>query len=247
MGRAGNALKQVLETYKISQNKLATALEVERSVVNRWFHGQVDPNGETIVAIVQTLQSLNPQAAERFIQLYLGDLLRPAAATVQLRPTQPDDLDFVLAAEQHPDSNPYVFQWSRDQHLASFTNPDMAHLIVETVQTGSGELQAAQTVGYVILAGLLDPNQSIQLCRIVIAFKNRGYGKAALEQVKQFAFQTHSAHRLWLDVKVSNERAQAVYRRAGFTVEGTLRDCLKTANGFESLIVMSLLRPDYKT
>ncbi len=239
MGRAGSALKQVLETYKISQNRLATALQVERSVVNRWFHGQVDPNGETIVAIVQALRTLNATAAERFIQLYLGDLMRPTNATVQLRPSQPADLDFVLAAEQHPDNSPYVWQWSREQHLAALTHPDIAHLIIE--------VPTRQTpVGYVILIGLQNPNQSIQLCRIVIEVKNQGYGKATLKQVKQLAFQTYNAHRLWLDVKVGNDRAQAVYHDAGFIIEGTFRDYVKTPQGYDSYRIMSLLRPEYQ-
>jgi diamine N-acetyltransferase len=250
MGRAGTALKDVLEAYGISQNRLAIALQVKPSVVNRWFHGQVDPNGETIVAIVRTLGEINIKAAERFIQLYLGDLLRPAAL-VQLRPTQPVDLNFVLTAEYHPDSRPYVSQWSHEQHLAALTDPDIAHLMIETANEtaaipGSGEPapEPAQPVGYAIIAGLCDPNQCIELRRLVIVPKERGYGKAALAQIKQFAFQTHSAHRLWLDVKVGNDRAQAVYRAAGFTAEGTLRDGIKTADGFESLIIMSLLRPD---
>jgi hypothetical protein len=42
MGRAGKALKQALETYRISQNKLAVALSVDRSIVFRWFHEQTD-------------------------------------------------------------------------------------------------------------------------------------------------------------------------------------------------------------
>ena len=76
MGRAGKALRKTLETYRISQNKLATALEVDRSVVNRWFHEQVDPNGETIVEIVLALKAMNPDAAEAFVQTYLGDLVQ---------------------------------------------------------------------------------------------------------------------------------------------------------------------------
>ncbi|MBD2090592.1 helix-turn-helix transcriptional regulator [Microcoleus sp. FACHB-1515] len=75
MGRAGEALKRTLEAHRISQNRLAVELQVDRAVVNRWFHAQVDPSGETIAGIVQALDRLNPAAAEQFIQLYLGDLV----------------------------------------------------------------------------------------------------------------------------------------------------------------------------
>jgi transcriptional regulator with XRE-family HTH domain len=75
MGKAGKALKQVLEQYKISQNKLAIILGVQRYVVYRWFHEQVDPSGETIAEITQALKQINSDAAQEFVQLYLGNLL----------------------------------------------------------------------------------------------------------------------------------------------------------------------------
>jgi transcriptional regulator with XRE-family HTH domain len=38
----------VLKTYGISQNKLAVALGIERTIVNRWFHERADPTAETL-------------------------------------------------------------------------------------------------------------------------------------------------------------------------------------------------------
>jgi transcriptional regulator with XRE-family HTH domain len=75
MGKAGQALKQALKTYRISQNKLAVTLGVDRSIVFRWFHEQTDPTGETIVEIVQALKGIEPAAAKKFVQLYLGELV----------------------------------------------------------------------------------------------------------------------------------------------------------------------------
>jgi transcriptional regulator with XRE-family HTH domain len=76
MGRAGKALKQVLQIYGISQNKLAVALEVRRSVIYRWVHELTDPTGDTIAEIAKALQGLNPAAAEEFVRLYLGDFMQ---------------------------------------------------------------------------------------------------------------------------------------------------------------------------
>ena len=73
MGQAGKALKQVLERYSISQNKLAVTIAVPRSVVFKWVHEERDPTAETVVEIVAGLRRLNPEAAETFIKLYLGD------------------------------------------------------------------------------------------------------------------------------------------------------------------------------
>lgn len=76
MGRAGKALKQALEANKISQNKLAVALGIDRATVNRWVREQADPNAETVVEIVLALKSIDFNAAEKFVQLYLVDLMK---------------------------------------------------------------------------------------------------------------------------------------------------------------------------
>ncbi len=81
MGRAGKALKRVLQIYGISQNKVAVALEVRRSVIYRWVHELTDPTGETIAEIAKALQGLNPAAAEEFVRLYLGDFMQGGEQT----------------------------------------------------------------------------------------------------------------------------------------------------------------------
>lgn len=72
MGKVSDALKQVLGEYGISQNQLAVALGVDRPIFFRWFHGQVDPSGETVAEIFKAIQSINGEAAREFARLYLG-------------------------------------------------------------------------------------------------------------------------------------------------------------------------------
>ncbi|WOD37920.1 helix-turn-helix transcriptional regulator [Nodosilinea sp. E11] len=73
MGKAGKALKQVLADYSISQFALAGTMDVERNNVYRWANEKRDPTAETVVEIVRALKSMNPEAAEFFVKLYLGD------------------------------------------------------------------------------------------------------------------------------------------------------------------------------
>jgi hypothetical protein len=88
MGKAGQALKQTLELHNISQNRLAITLGVERPIVFRWFHEQIDPTGETIHQITTALQSLDPKAASSFVDFYLGNFSQhhPSVATPQVLP-----------------------------------------------------------------------------------------------------------------------------------------------------------------
>lgn len=73
MGKAGTVLKQVLEVYGISQNKLAVAMGIGRSSVNRWVNDNRDPSGDVILEIRKGLREIAPEAAEEFIRLYLDE------------------------------------------------------------------------------------------------------------------------------------------------------------------------------
>ena len=76
MGRAGRALKQVLQLHNISQNTLASMLDIDRATVYKWFHEKREPTSETIVKITRALKQVKFEAAENFVQLYLGDILK---------------------------------------------------------------------------------------------------------------------------------------------------------------------------
>ncbi len=75
MGRAGQALKQVLDEFGISQNKLSVMLQIDRSAVFKWVHEQRDPSAETVAEITKALNQINPEAAQAFVQQYLGNLI----------------------------------------------------------------------------------------------------------------------------------------------------------------------------
>ncbi len=78
-----------------------------------------------------------------------------------------------------------------------------------------------------------------------MATKGEGLGREALELVLAHAFGELGAHRVWLEVKVDNERARRAYAAVGFVDEGVLRDALLTGGSFESLVVMSMLEHEW--
>jgi RimJ/RimL family protein N-acetyltransferase len=159
-------------------------------------------------------------------------------ATIRLRPTTDADLDFVVRAESDPDTSPFISPWPRDRHAIALGDPDIAHRIAED--------EAQNPVGFVILAGLTNPDSSIEFRRIVVARKGKGYGRSTVQAVKEVAFNDLQAHRLWLDVKVDNARARALYKSERFSEEGLLRECIRGPAGFESLVVMALLRHEFR-
>lgn len=158
--------------------------------------------------------------------------------TILLRPTNATDIPFVYDLEHAPENSLYLIPWQAKRHQEALSDPDMRHLIAEQTETG-------QPIGYVILRGLAGPHDSIELMRITLAVKGKGYGRTILRQLKKWAFTDQNANRLWLDVKETNERALQLYLSEGFRIEGTLRECLRTGDTYESLIVLSMLNREY--
>ena len=157
---------------------------------------------------------------------------------VRLRPTMQSDLEFVLSIESDPVNLPFITPWERTQHEAAIRFPDFRHFIIE----GGEGLDA---VGFLILIGCKSPHQSLELKRMVVRDKGRGYGRAALRVAKKVAFDDLGAHRFWLDVRTNNPRAKALYDGEGFVVEGVLREAVRSGGGRESLVVMSMLKSEF--
>ena len=158
-----------------------------------------------------------------------------STAELRLRPTREDDLYYVVAAEADPDNAPFLAPSPHGEHVDFLRDPRQRHLIAEV---------EGRPVGFVLMR-LHPEDRAVELRRLAVTEKGRGYGRATLRAVARAAFEEHGAHRLWLDVKPHNERARALYRSEGFVEEGVLRDALLTGDRFESLLVMSLLRPEW--
>ena len=172
---------------------------------------------------------------------------------MRMRPTQTADIPFVLAAENHSDNAPYITQCSKRWHEQAIASNDYAHMIVaaddlDTPTAGWNSSQAnpeSSPIGYIILAGLESPHLSLEIRRIVITQKGQGYGRAVLCWIKAFTFEQLGHHRLWLDVLVRNRRAKALYESEGFIAEGIIRDGYKSTDGYESMVLMSMLKNEY--
>jgi len=159
--------------------------------------------------------------------------------TITLRNTEFRDLDFVCSLESDEENLKFIIPWSKEKHEEAIENTDILHLIVEDGKWN-------HPVGYLIISGLENTHLSIELVRITIKDKRMGYGKESFRLIKNWAFTKHNANRLWLDVKVNNLRAFNLYKKQGFIVEGTLRECIRNDKGFESLHIMSILKSEYE-
>lgn len=76
-------------------------------------------------------------------------------------------------------------------------------------------------------------------------YRSRGFGSEALALLLRYAFLELNLHRVGLDVIAYNERAIRLYDRAGFRVEGRIREQVCRDGSRYDLIMMGLLRREW--
>jgi RimJ/RimL family protein N-acetyltransferase len=75
--------------------------------------------------------------------------------------------------------------------------------------------------------------------------RGRGYGTEAMVALLRYLFHQRNLHRVALSVIAWNERAIRSYEKAGFVVEGRLRDDLYFDGRYHDQMLMSILRGDF--
>lgn len=149
------------------------------------------------------------------------------------------DVEFLLSAEAVPENARGITPWNRAKHLRMIEEHSVEFLIIEA-------MGFVGSVGFLVFCGLDNPTKSIELRRILITEKGRGYGRAALQLAKRLAFDKYGAHRFWLDAFIDNYRAQRLYESEGFVREGILRDSYWIGGQYKSVIIFSMLEQEYR-
>lgn len=152
--------------------------------------------------------------------------------------TELQDLDEVIETEHNKENKYFVYHWSKEQHYSKIMAKDWMHIIIVKKDT-------RKIVGYIILEGVNSEHETIELTRITIKEKGRGYGRNAVKLVKQLCFEELGCHRLWLDVFEENQNAIHLYQSEGFIYEGTFRECKKYGDSRYSMRVFSMLKHEY--
>lgn len=87
-------------------------------------------------------------------------------------------------------------------------------------------------------------------CEIGIALGrphwNKGYGRAAVRMLVDFAFRHHNMRRVELEVLADDERAVACYRSVGFVEEGRLRRRDWRDSAYHDVMVMGILADEWQ-
>lgn len=147
------------------------------------------------------------------------------------------DIEWIIAQESDEENCRFVWIGTREEHRAEIADP--AHLLLVFREKDDGE-----KVGYA-LVHLDFKSERFELRRIVIALKNRGYGRESIEALMKYAFETLRFNRFWLDVYPDNAVGIALYESLGLHRDGVLRQNYKSERGYLDQIIYSMLREEY--
>jgi RimJ/RimL family protein N-acetyltransferase len=77
------------------------------------------------------------------------------------------------------------------------------------------------------------------------AFWNKGYGTEAITLLLKHGFETLNLNRIMLRVYADNPRAIRCYEKAGFIVEGRLRDARYFDGAYWDILLMSVIKSEW--
>ncbi len=74
---------------------------------------------------------------------------------------------------------------------------------------------------------------------------NKGYGTEVMQLLLKHGFETLNLHRVYLRVFSTNPRAKRSYEKAGFVLEGTMREAAYRHGRYADVHIMSVLRSEW--
>lgn len=173
-------------------------------------------------------------------------LCMPSQTPVKLRARTDADFDvlFAIAAEldtweeRNPSAPAPLARSAFEARLAQ-TEADSAKNIRFVIDA------AGEAVGSVSLFGVDGFARYAEVGIALLAeFRGKGIGTAAIAQIVEFAFTRWNLRRV--QVIASNLAAIRAYEKAGFVVEGRQREHAWVRGRYEDIVVMGLLRSEWR-
>lgn len=169
---------------------------------------------------------------------------------IELRPFTEDDIDRVLPWITSQED---LYRWTAYSFGFPLTREHLLQHMKECTERGDRIIYKAvlsedgTVFGYIEHGAIDRRNNSLRIGRVLIdpAQRGRGLGAAMMQAAVDLAFEQFGMHRVALGVFENNPRAVACYERVGFKREGVVRDWFKTDDGYWSMIVMSILEPEW--
>ena len=169
---------------------------------------------------------------------------------IRLRAVEPEDLDRLYAWENNPQlwdagntRNPYsrfiLKQYILDSDKDIYETKQL-RLMMVSVQTG-------ETVGTVDLFDFDIHNSRIALGLFVdAAFQGKGYARQSLHLVEEYVFGYLKINQLYCHIAENNTPSIRLFEQEQYYKNGLLKDWIKTAKGFENIVLFQQFKEVYE-
>lgn len=158
-------------------------------------------------------------------------MTRPA---ISIRLARSEDASILAAAERSIAATPGFLA----SLPAEIVDQAFAQRIAALSSADNGRYLVAEAEGQIVGHGMLNPLPLTALRHVVHltlvahpGWQGMGVGRALLEQLIAWAKAAPAVEKIELHVRSSNERAQALYRKLGFTEMGRWKRRIKVGPG----------------
>ncbi|MDQ4087943.1 MAG: GNAT family N-acetyltransferase [Pseudomonadota bacterium] len=152
-------------------------------------------------------------------------------------PAAPEDIPAIRAIESDRRYKGLVGSWPAARHRREMALRSSRYFVLRAAD--------GAVAGFALLQGFGDPDLKVHLKRIAVREPGSGLGSMLLSGVLDRIYSETDVNRIDLDVFCGNDRARSAYEKAGFKVEGVLREYHRNSDGgFSDMWLMSVLRRD---
>ena len=149
------------------------------------------------------------------------------------------DIPAIMAIERTEGFEGHVGRWSHEQHAAEMAKESTRYFVLREERGRVG--------GFAILQQIGEPDLRVHLKRIAVREAGHGLGSRLLSSILEWLFTQTDTNRVDLDLFVENDRARRAYEKAGFQIEGRLRDYHRSVDGrLRDAFIMGILRRDWE-
>ena len=88
-----------------------------------------------------------------------------------------------------------------------------------------------------------EPHPNRAACGIMLdrKYQGRGFATEALRLLMEYAYTFLKLHQLYVHIPVANEPSKKLFTRLGFVEAGTLKDWIRTPDGYSDVCIMQLI------
>lgn len=168
---------------------------------------------------------------------------------IRLRAVEPEDLDRLYAWENNPQlwdvgntRNPYSHYVLKQYIINSDKDIyETRQLRLMTVSVKTGD-----TIGTVDLFDFDVHNSRIALGLFVdTTYQGKGYAKQSLHLVEEYVFGYLKINQLYCHISENNTPSIRLFEQENYYRNGLLKDWIKTANGFENIVLFQQFKEVY--